>query len=114
VAESYVHRIGRTARAGNRGQAISLCDQGERDLLGAIERLTRLNLRKTDRRGAAGPRPAPVVRKAASVGASAPAPKRTHHAPHRDARSGDRPVVAKPRPGQRQRSFRPARRGSGA
>src|SRR5262249_19742533 len=61
VAETYVHRIGRTARAGNAGHAISLCDQAERDLLHAIERLTRLNLRKTDRRGAAGPRPAPVV-----------------------------------------------------
>ena len=74
VAEAYVHRIGRTARAGAGGQAISLCDHEERDLLRAIERLTRLNLRKTDRRGAAGPRPAPVVRKAASVAAPAPAP----------------------------------------
>jgi ATP-dependent RNA helicase RhlE len=113
VAETYVHRIGRTARAGNAGQAISLCDQGERDFLRAIERLTRLNLRKTDRRGAAGPRPAPVVRKAASVGAPAPALKRPHHSPHRDARSGDRPAVATPRPVHRQRSFRPARRASG-
>ena len=113
VAETYVHRIGRTARAGNAGQAISLCDQEERDLLRAIERLTRLNLRKTDRRGAAGPRPAPVVRKAASAGAPAPAPKRPHHAPYRDARNGDRPVVAKPLPVHRQRSFRPARRASG-
>jgi ATP-dependent RNA helicase RhlE len=114
VAESYVHRIGRTARAGNAGQAISLCDQGERDLLRAIERLTRLNLRKTDRRGAAGPRSAPVVRKAASVAVLAPAPKRPQHAAHRDMRSGDRPVVAKPRQVHRQRSFRPARRASGA
>jgi ATP-dependent RNA helicase RhlE len=110
VAEAYVHRIGRTARAGAGGQAISLCDHEERDLLRAIERLTRLSLRKTDRRGAAGPRPAPVVRKAASV--AAPAPARPHHAPHRDARNGDRPVVARPRPVHRQR-FRPARRASG-
>ena len=113
VAESYVHRIGRTARAGNAGQAISLCDQEERDLLRAIERLTRLNLRKTDRRGTAGPRPARVVRKAASAGAPAPTVKRPHHLPHRDARNGDRPVAAKPRPGHRERSFRPARRASG-
>jgi ATP-dependent RNA helicase RhlE len=113
VAETYVHRIGRTARAGSAGQAISLCDHEERDLLRAIERLTRLHLPTTDRRGAAGPRPAPVVRKAARAGASAPAPERPHRSPHRDARSGDRPVVAKPRPVHRQRGFRTARRASG-
>ena len=33
VAEAYVHRIGRTARAGNAGEAISFCAQDERDLL---------------------------------------------------------------------------------
>ncbi|MGB3580286.1 MAG: DEAD/DEAH box helicase, partial [Roseiarcus sp.] len=61
VPEAYVHRIGRTARAGNGGRAISFCDHEERDLLRAIERLTRLNLPKTDRRGAAGPKPAPTL-----------------------------------------------------
>jgi ATP-dependent RNA helicase RhlE len=39
--ESYVHRIGRTARAGLDGQAIAFCDTSERNLLRAIERLTR-------------------------------------------------------------------------
>jgi ATP-dependent RNA helicase RhlE len=38
--ESYVHRIGRTARAGASGIAISLCDGGERAYLRDIERLT--------------------------------------------------------------------------
>ena len=93
VAEAYVHRIGRTARAGNAGCAISFCDHAERDLLRAIERLTRINLPKSDRRGEAGPKPAPVVRLAASAAPSAPA--RPHHAPHRDGRKrGPKPSHA--------------------
>jgi len=43
-AESYVHRIGRTGRAGAGGVAISFCDQAERTTLRAIERLTRQTL----------------------------------------------------------------------
>ena len=39
--ESYVHRIGRTARAGMDGIAIAFCDSSERNLLRAIERLIR-------------------------------------------------------------------------
>jgi len=39
VPESYVHRIGRTARAGAEGIAISFCDASERDHLRSIERL---------------------------------------------------------------------------
>jgi ATP-dependent RNA helicase RhlE len=38
-AEDYVHRIGRTGRAGHPGQAISLVAAEERELLRAIERL---------------------------------------------------------------------------
>jgi ATP-dependent RNA helicase RhlE len=39
--ESYVHRIGRTARAGNSGIAVAFCDSEERKLLHDIEKLTR-------------------------------------------------------------------------
>jgi ATP-dependent RNA helicase RhlE len=39
IAESYVHRIGRTARAGSGGIAISFCDSTERAFLRDIERL---------------------------------------------------------------------------
>ena len=49
VPESYVHRIGRTARAGAEGSAISLCANDERDLLRRIERLTRQTIASEDR-----------------------------------------------------------------
>jgi ATP-dependent RNA helicase RhlE len=39
--ESYVHRIGRTARAGTSGIALSFCDRSERAFLRDIERLTK-------------------------------------------------------------------------
>jgi ATP-dependent RNA helicase RhlE len=41
VPESYVHRIGRTARAGASGIALSFCSDEERSFLRDIERLTR-------------------------------------------------------------------------
>jgi len=44
VPEDYVHRIGRTGRAGSPGSALSLVDDSEIKLLRAIERLTRQNL----------------------------------------------------------------------
>jgi len=44
VPESYVHRIGRTARAGAGGVALSFCDPDERAYLSDIERLTRRRL----------------------------------------------------------------------
>jgi len=40
IPESYVHRIGRTARAGAEGVAIALCAPDEREYLRDIERLT--------------------------------------------------------------------------
>jgi ATP-dependent RNA helicase RhlE len=39
VAEDYIHRIGRTGRAGSTGEAISLVMDDENELLRAIERL---------------------------------------------------------------------------
>ena len=42
--ESYVHRIGRTARAGGTGIAISFCDASERAYLRDIERIIRMKI----------------------------------------------------------------------
>jgi ATP-dependent RNA helicase RhlE len=70
VPESYVHRIGRTARAGAEGVAISFCDHEERGYLRDIERLIRMSIPSTDRRSGERPRPEPV-------------PAEGHHAAHR-------------------------------
>ena len=50
IPESYVHRIGRTARAGADGIAISFCDGEERAYLRDIEKLIRMSIPATDRR----------------------------------------------------------------
>jgi len=74
VAEDYVHRIGRTGRAGSTGDAISLVCVDERGLLGEIEALLRYRIPSEDipgfepdrsirpeplRQRSQGPRPAP-------------------------------------------------------
>jgi ATP-dependent RNA helicase RhlE len=113
--EAYVHRIGRTARAGASGRAISLCDNGERPLLRQIEKVTRQSLPVTDRRSddqrheeAAPARRGGRGGAPKSNGGARPAPKhpRREGGPHRD---GPRPEGA-PRParaanGQKRRAF---------
>ncbi len=81
--ESYVHRIGRTARAGAAGIAISFCDATERPFLRDIERLIRRPISI-----AAGPKGlrAPA---AGVVAAERPAAERVPAAPKK-RRSGSR------------------------
>ena len=50
VPETYVHRIGRTARAGAAGVAISLCDGEEMAFLRDIEKLIRMSIAVSDTR----------------------------------------------------------------
>ncbi|HLA20965.1 MAG TPA: DEAD/DEAH box helicase [Pseudolabrys sp.] len=60
IPESYVHRIGRTARAGADGVAISFCDHEEAPFLRDIERLIRMAIPSTNRRNGGRPnQPAP-------------------------------------------------------
>jgi ATP-dependent RNA helicase RhlE len=98
VAEAYVHRIGRTARAGASGVAISFCDHGERGQLKAIERLTKQRLRvesdQPDYPARPEPEiraPAPVEQRPAKAAARKPKPgKRHRYAPAPQSDSGQR------------------------
>lgn len=47
VAETYVHRIGRTGRAGNRGTALTFCSQDEHPMVRDIQKLTGKVLKST-------------------------------------------------------------------
>jgi len=57
VAEAYVHRVGRTARAGRSGEALTLCDNTERGLLRDIERLIKRKIDVSDAPEASGRTP---------------------------------------------------------
>lgn len=95
VAESYVHRIGRTARGGAEGEAFSLCSGDERDLLRAIEKLTKQAIPSEDRRlDPSAPEPAAEPKKRGGG-----RPQRPQGAP-----SGQRPAGSRSggRPDQRQ------------
>jgi ATP-dependent RNA helicase RhlE len=95
VAEQYVHRIGRTARAGADGIAISFVDGEERGYLKQIERLTRIQLDQRplpeDFNAAKSKLPKPIAKPAAENRG----PRRTNDNRQNDQRperaDGDRP-----------------------
>ncbi len=55
VPESYVHRIGRTGRAGASGEAVSLCAPDENHLLRAVEKLTGIVIHRVNAPAAHSP-----------------------------------------------------------
>jgi ATP-dependent RNA helicase RhlE len=59
VAEDYVHRIGRTGRAGAEGEAVSLVSAEDRPLMAAIERLMKREVESRPVEGFAHGSPAP-------------------------------------------------------
>jgi ATP-dependent RNA helicase RhlE len=95
IPETYVHRIGRTARAGREGIAISLCAGEEMAYLRDIEKLIRVSLPKEDRRtpgkNDVGPPPS-QNRGGQRNGRSNPhAPRSNDGAPGKNARNRRRP-----------------------
>jgi ATP-dependent RNA helicase RhlE len=68
IPESYVHRIGRTARAGADGIAISFCSRDEAAFLRDIERLIRITIPSTDRRTDRHTPPMPQAQKGRPAG----------------------------------------------
>ncbi len=79
IPESYVHRIGRTARAGADGVAVSFCDGEERAFLRDIEKLIRMSIPVSDASLRAGSASAP----ASPAGAAEPARKAARNQPRR-------------------------------
>ena len=70
VPEDYVHRIGRTGRAGNKGRAITLLTTAEEHSMRAIEKLTGQEVERTLLPGFGGElfrAPAPAARKGTST-----------------------------------------------
>jgi len=79
VPETYVHRIGRTARAGTEGIAISLCDGEEMAFLRDIEKLIRMTIPASDQRSNPRRESPPAPRAASRNSANAPAKDRHWH-----------------------------------
>jgi ATP-dependent RNA helicase RhlE len=106
VPESYVHRIGRTARAGKEGQAISLVENAERHLLKAIERLTRQEIPMDDKRSEA---------ERHKVGPAPGARQQRGGRPQQGKPAGQRPQGQRPGgEGRRPEGSGPARHAQGA
>lgn len=102
--ESYVHRIGRTGRAGASGIAYSFCDTEERAYLVDIERLTQQHITVAPN--------SPYQSKAGLPPATNLAPNsRNQRPPASTARPGT--PVAPVTPSQKRRRSRPARKPAG-
>jgi ATP-dependent RNA helicase RhlE len=101
--EAYVHRIGRTGRAGQTGKAIAFCARDERGFLHAIERLTKTTIDESPLPDGLGiPDEPPLKRHAPRIGEGKPFPGRKGRR-GTQARPGARPGAS----GGRSRRARP-------
>ncbi|MGE0546019.1 MAG: DEAD/DEAH box helicase [Kofleriaceae bacterium] len=89
VPETYVHRIGRTARAGASGMALTFCDTEERGDFRAIEKLTRQSIPVVEGHPYESATPAPPVLSERDLhGRPAPGAQRSPHPPRHPDRRG--------------------------
>ncbi|MGF1608885.1 MAG: DEAD/DEAH box helicase [Kiloniellales bacterium] len=106
VPESYVHRIGRTARAGAAGIALSFCDAEERAYLRDIEKLTKRPLLvaggEPGRHKAAPSKPRHVLSKEGQSRQGKPSQGKPGQAPRLATEDGKQPS----RPRRQRRRFR--------
>jgi len=96
VAEQYVHRIGRTARAGATGVAIAYCAEDERAYLRDIEKLTRQKIE-------VAPLPADFLAEAERINRSRVAPAATPRHERRPQQHRDHRAKAAPPRGRNRR-----------
>jgi ATP-dependent RNA helicase RhlE len=101
VPETYVHRIGRTGRAGASGVAVSFCDSEEREYLADIERLIARSVRRVDdhpHRPSWGAERVGTPARAAVAARPTNGPARPHHGHARSAEGHPRPHHGPARP----------------
>jgi ATP-dependent RNA helicase RhlE len=122
VPEAYVHRIGRTARAGADGSAVAFCADDERNLLKDIEKVTRQRIPSFDRRNdrhlgaatAAMPDPGGKPERPAQPHRGQHQPKRNrNHAAAKPAHRGEGRPEGRPAQGDAKPAFKGPRRRRG-
>ena len=111
VPEQYVHRIGRTARAGASGEAIAFCAEDERPYLKDIEKLTRQKV-------TVRPLPDDFLRQAEAIKAQRVKAIGADPAPREERQRGQRPparpkATHQPRPSRGSPQNTPGQGGSG-
>jgi superfamily II DNA/RNA helicase len=108
--DDYIHRIGRTGRAGMTGIAITLATRADAEAVGRIEKLTGLKIARSSAAGTAAPAPRPTATAGAKVAspeakrAATPEPERAAKPEPKRAAAPESERAAKPEP---KRAARP-------